>query len=134
MRTIILICLVFFLISCAGNSEVSQKLSGSDSLVINFYAAGSDSIIKTVATAEKSAIRRLTEFVSAKETEIFKCGYDGNLLFFEKGKPVSDVSFKYKDENCRHFLLDVKGKLVSTKMNNEAADFLKGLEEGRNTY
>ena len=133
MRTYILIFLVFSLISC-GNSEVSQKLSGSDSLVINFYATGSDSILKTVATSEKTAIRRLTEFISSKETEIFKCGYDGNLLFFEKGKPVSDVSFKYKDESCRHFLIDVKGKLVSTKMNNEAADFLKGLDEGQNTY
>jgi len=134
MRAAILILLVIFFISCSGNSDVSRKLSGSDSLVINFYGAGSDSIVRSVATSEKSALRRITEFVSSKETEIFKCGYDGNLLFYEKGKPVSDVSFKFKDENCRHFLIDIKGKLVSTKMNNEAADFLKGLEEGRATY
>lgn len=134
MRPILLIILLQYLISCSGNAEVSGKLSGSDSLVINFYAPGSEDIAKTVSTTEENAIRRLTEFVSAKESAIFKCGYDGNLLFYEFGKLVSDVSFKYSDESCRHFLLDVNGELKSTKMNNEAADFLKGLAEGRNTY
>ncbi len=134
MRPVVLILSLAYLCSCSGNQEVSGKLSGSDSLVINFYATQSETIVNTVSTTEKSAIRRLSEFVSAKETGIFKCGYDGTLLFYEKGKLVSDVSFQYRDASCRHFLLDIKGELKSTRMSNEAADFLKGLAEGKDSY
>jgi hypothetical protein len=135
MRYWVIILLIFAgFISCTGNSAVSSKLSGADSLVINFYAPQSDSVVKTVYTAEEAAIRRLTEFVSAKETELYKCGYDGNLLFYEKGKLASDVAFKYSDPACRHFVLDIKGRLTSTKMSNEAADLLNSLYEGKNTY
>ena len=116
------------LAACTGNQDVSGKLSGSDSLVINFYEPGTTTVVQTVATTEAAAIRRLTEFVSAKETEIFKCGYDGNLLFFEKGNQVSDVSFKFSDETCRHFLMDIKGKLVATTMSAAAANFLSDLK------
>ena len=133
MRLLSLVFILFFA-ACTQNSEVKKKLSGTDSLVVNFYAPQSDSIIKSVATAEKKAIRRLSDFVSTKETSLFKCGYDGNLHFFEKGKMVSDVSFKYSDESCRHFVLDVEGKLTGTTMSTEAADFLKSLSEGRDIY
>jgi hypothetical protein len=123
-----------FLSACSGNSPVSKKLSGSDSLVVNFFAPNSDEILKTVVTGEKKAVNRLSEFVSNKETVLFKCGYDGELLFFEKGKQVSNVSFKYSIDSCRHFLLDVEGKLTATKMSNEAADFLESLSKGEGTY
>ena len=127
MRILILF-IIFCVAACSGNTDVSGKLSGSDSLIINFYAPGSETVAETMTTTEEAAIRRLTEFISAKETELFKCGYDGNLLFFEKGKPVSDVSFKFSNEACRHFVLDIKGKLVATKMSNQAADFLSDLK------
>jgi len=123
-----LVVLVSLASACGGNQDVSGKLRGSDSLVINFYAPGSETVTESMTTTEEAAIRRLTEFISAKETEVFKCGYDGNLLFFEKGKPVSDVSFKFSDESCRHFVMDIKGQLVATKMSNQAADFLADLK------
>ena len=134
MRFLILFIITSSIVACSGNSEVSTKLSGSDSIIINFYTPGTENIAKSVNTAEKKAINRISEFIAAKETELFKCGYDGNILFFEKGKQVSDVSFKYSDEACRHFLLDVKGELVATKMSNESSDFLKSLSRGDSTY
>ena len=127
MRFLILFLTVLFA-ACSGNTDVSGKLSGSDSLIINFYVPGSETVAETMNTTEEAAIRRLTEFISAKQTELYKCGYDGNLLFFEKGKPVSDVSFKFSDESCRHFVMDIKGELVATKMSNQAADFLNDLK------
>ncbi len=125
--------IIFCFSSCSENSDVTKKLSGCDSLVINFFEPQSDIISKSVATADEKAINRVSEFVSAKETEAYKCGYSGSLHFYERGKMVSDVSFNYS-EGCRHFLLDVKGKLTSTMMSNEAADFLKGLAEGKDSY
>ncbi len=125
--------ILIILASCTP-SATTKKLSGSDSLVIHFTAPNSDAIIRSVATTEKKAINRIIDFVDAKPVEEFKCGYDGNILFYEKGNIVSDVSFKYSDPACRHFLLATDKKLTSTKMSEEAADFLESLSEGRTWY
>jgi hypothetical protein len=134
MRIVIIVFCFSAFAACSNNSAVSRKLSGSDSLVINFFEPNTTNITKTVATGEKKAVRRLSEFVSGKETEQFKCGYDGEMLFFEKGKQVSNVSFKFSNDSCRHFLLDVEGKLTATKMSDEATDFLRSLSRGDLIY
>ena len=55
-------------------------------------------------------------------------------FFYIKGMLVGDVSFNYSDKDCRHFL-QVDGELPKpTKMNDEAAAFLKGLAEGKSWY
>lgn len=133
------ICLFFILaaislITACSSSAISKKLSGSDSLVINFYAAHSESILKTVSATEGKAIRKVIHFVDSRSTEQFKCGYDGNLIFFSNGQPLLPAMFKYKEKDCRHFIFELDGKLMSTKMNNEAADFLESLEQGNNYY
>ena len=125
--------MVVLFVSCSG-SAVTKKLSDSDSLVITFNPPNSDSIIKTVSTTENNAINKVIDFVDAKPAEEFKCGYDGNLIFFSKGQAILPVVFKYKEKDCRHFLFELDGKLVSTKINNEAADFLESLEQGKIFY
>ncbi len=121
------------LLSC-NNPSLSKKLKGSDSLAISFYYPNTDSVVQTVNTTERKAIRRLLQFVDGKETEQYKCGYDGTMTFFIQGKLVLPVVFKYSEEGCRHFLFDEDNKLRSTKMSNEAADFLKSLAEGKSWY
>ena len=133
MRLFVFAFTVLIIAGCK-NSVVEKKLSGSDSLVITFNVPNSDSIIKTVTATESKAIDKIIDFIDAKPVEQFKCGYDGNLIFFSRGKVLLPVIFKYKEANCRHFFFELDGKLMSTKMNNEAADFLESLEEGKIFY
>jgi hypothetical protein len=133
MKLFLFVIIVLMTAGCK-NSAVAKKLSGSDSLVITFNAPNGDSIIKTVSTTENNAINKVIDFVDAKPAEEFKCGYDGNLIFFSKGQVIFPVVFKYKEKDCRHFLFELDGKLMSTKINNEAADFLESLEQGKIFY
>lgn len=133
MKQLILVIAVSSLAAC-NNSSLSKKLKGSDSLAISFYYPNTDSIVQTVNTTERKAIRRLLQFVDGKETAQHQCGYDGTMTFFIQGKLVLPVVFKYSEEGCRQFLFEEDNKLRSTKMSNEAADFLKSLAEGRNWY
>ncbi|MEO6612568.1 MAG: hypothetical protein ABIT05_14190 [Chitinophagaceae bacterium] len=120
--------------SCTGNGPgATNQLAGSDSLVINFNTPQTNNIEKTLTTTENKAIKKLAAYVDGKAAEVYKCGYNGNLLFYKKGIITGDVSFNYT-AGCRHFLQSVEGKLASTSMSNEAADFLKGLAEGRDWY
>lgn len=87
-----------------------------------------------MSTIDNNAINKITWYVDSKKAEEFKCGYDGNLMFYRKGILVGDVAFNYSGNNCRHFMQTVDGKLTSTTMSNEAADFLKSLAEGKDWY
>ena len=91
-------------------------------------------IEKTVTTTEKNAIKKLVHYVDNTTTATYKCGYDGNLLFYKKGVLTGDVSFNYSGEGCHHFMMMVDGNLTPGTMSNEAADFLKSLAEGRGWY
>jgi catabolite regulation protein CreA len=135
MKTILLLATVITLSSCGGTgSVVSKQLSGSDSLVINFNIPQTNNIGKTVTTAESKAIKKLSNYVDSKTTEAYKCGYDGNLLFYKKGVLVGDVAFNYSGDGCHHFIMMIKDELAPTAMSNEAADFLKSLGEGKGWY
>ncbi len=134
MKILSLIATLSFLVACSGGSAVGKQLSGSDSLVINFNEPQTNSIAKTTYTTDAKAIKKLARFVDSKTTEAYKCGYDGNLMFYKKGQLAGDVSFNYSGEGCHHFIQDLAGVLTPTAMSNEAADFLRSMSEGKNWY
>lgn len=123
--------IVFF--SCK-QSAVKQSFTAADSLVVHFKDEQAGTITKTVQTADTKAINRMIDFIDAKETEQFKCGYDGKMFFFSKGAKVQEVDFKMKEEACNHFAFLLNGKLMSTRMSDEAVDFLDALEKGMPYY
>ncbi len=133
MKWLSLIAFIIILTSCS-ESAVSKKLTECDSLSITFNAPNTDSIVKTLQTVDKNGLSKMAGFLGGKTTEQFKCGYDGGLIFFTKGKAFLPVMFKYKEADCRHFLFEWEGKTMSTKMSQEAADFLESLEMGKSTY
>lgn len=124
---------VILLCSCK-QSAIKQSFSGADSVVIHFKDEQAGVITKTVQTAESKAINRIIEFVDAKGTEEFKCGYDGKMFFYNNGEKLQEVDFKMKDPACNHFSFLINGKIINTKMSDEAIDFLDALEKGMPYY
>lgn len=134
MRTILFSLLIIITATSCGSSAIRKNFSGTDSLVIHFKDEQAGIVTKTVQTTEGSAIRKVTGFIDASVTETFKCGYDGKMFFFKKGQQIQEVDFKMKDKTCNHFAFMMDGKLMSTKMNNEAIDFFSSLESGQLWY
>ena len=132
LKTYLLIIIVV-LASC-NRSGLSKKLAGCDSLVITFNESNKDSIIHQINTTETKAIQKMAGFLKGKETEFYKCVYDGNMLFFKGGIQVMPVVFKFREEGCQTFVYDLDNKTVSSLMGNEAVSFLKSLLEGKNWY
>ena len=132
-KVLIYLPLIFLFCSCK-QSAIKQSFSSTDSLVIHFKDEQAGTVTKTVQTAESKAINRLIDFIDAKETELFKCGYDGKMFFYNKGQKIQEVDFKMKNDSCNHFAFLINGKFTSTKMSNEAIDFLNALEQGMPYY
>ena len=133
MRFIIPVILVLFFSSCK-ESALRKSFSSADSLVIHFKDEQAGQVLKTVQTAEHKAISRMIDFIEAPETVEYKCGYDGKMFFYQKGQQIQEVDFRAKIDSCRHFSFMFEGKIMNTRMNQEAADFMDALERGLPTY
>ena len=133
MKSYLLIILVLLFCSC-NQSAIKQSFSSADSLVIHFKDEQAGVVTKTVQTAESKAINRMIDFIDAKETEQFNCGYDGKMFFYNKGQKMQEVDFKMKNDSCNHFFFLLNEIRMSTKMSGEAIDFLNALELGMPIY
>jgi hypothetical protein len=134
MKNISVFILLLFVFSSCQQSAIKQSFSSADSLVIYFKDEKAGIVTKTVQTTESSAMNRMIEFIDAKETEQLKCGFDGKMFFYHKRQKIQEVDFKMKDDSCNHFAFLLNGKMLSTKMNSEAVDFLDALEKGMPYY
>ena len=133
MRNFLFFILLISFCSCQ-QSAIKQSFSSADSLVIHFKDVQAGLVTKTVQTTESNSMNRMIDFIDAKETEQFKCGYDGKMFFYTKGQKIQEVDFKMKNDSCNHFAFLINGNLMSTKMSGEAIDFLNALEEGMPAY
>ena len=133
MKSYLIIVLVILFSSC-DQSAIRQNFSSADSLVVHFKDEQSGIVTKTVQTAESKAINRMIDFIDAKGTEQFNCGYDGKMFFYNKGQKIQEVDFKMKNDSCNHFFFLLNENRMSTKMSGEAIDFLNALEQGMPIY
>lgn len=133
MKLLLCIIILASLSSCGGTA-ITKKLAGSDSLVITFNVANSDSVKSSVSTTDTKAIRKLAALLDGKKDEQYKCGYDGNMVFYSKGAVLMPVIFKYTEADCQHFLFDMDNKTMSSAMSAEAVSLLKSLAEGKSWY
>ena len=134
MKFNLVIILTSILFCSCNQSAIKQNFSSADSLVIHFKDEQAGVVTKTVQTAESKAINRMIEFIDAKETEQFNCGYDGKMFFYNKGQKIQEVDFKMKNDSCNHFFFLLNENRMSTKMSGEAVDFLNALEQGMPIY
>ena len=133
MRNFLFFAVLISFCSCK-QSAIKQSFSSADSLVIHFKDEQAGIVTKTVQTTESKAMGRMIEFIDTKETEQFKCGYDGKMFFYHNGQEIQEVDFKMKNDSCNHFAFLLNGNLISTKMSGEAIDFLNALEQGMPIY
>ena len=112
MKKILPAFIMIMTVAGCKQSPTKQSFSSADSVVIHFKDEQAAVVTKTVQTAESKAINRIIEFMDARETEQFKCGYDGKMFFYNKGQKIQEVDFKMKDASCNHFSFLLNGKLI----------------------
>jgi hypothetical protein len=125
MKWIALLLICISAASCK-QTAVKQKLSGTDSVMVQFFDDKSGMIYNAVTSTEKSAIKKLASFMDSRSVTPMKCGSSGKVQFFSKHRLILDATYINKTD-CRYFSYELEGKLQHVAMSNEAADFLKSL-------
>lgn len=134
MKFLLLVFIGGILFCSCKPSTVKKSFFSADSLVIHFKDERAGIITRTVQTAESKAINRVIEFIDGQQTKLFDCGYDGKMFFYNKGQQVQEVDFKITSDSCNHFAFKLNDSLISTRVRNEAVDFLNALQSGMPYY
>jgi len=134
MKVLFFVLPLVLLFSCNNPSPLHKKLSATDSLEIVFNVPGTDTVVNQVNTTDAAAIKKIVKLVDGKTADGTPCGFNGHMSFFRENQLLLQVVFAYEKEDCRQFLFDFQGRVQSTRVSNEAKDFLESLAAGRNWY
>lgn len=121
MKCIFLTFAVVLFISCNNQSPVQNAVSNADSVYISF---NDTTAIKKTSITDKAIITQLSEALAGKEAPEYKCGYDGTIFFYEKGKEVLNADFISKQKDCMHFRYTLNNQLVTTELSAKIAEVI----------
>ena len=134
MKICFIVFIAFFLTSCA-DSGLKKQLMQSNEITIHFYIDHQpDSVIKIVHTTSREAINKLVSYIDSKEINGNDCGNDGDIVFMKGNKTLMTVTFNALQASCRQFTFRFNTKVTTTKVSDDAANFLMGLWAGKMNY
>jgi hypothetical protein len=121
----ILLILMFVLTSCGDSIKpgLDKQVSNTDSIKIYFLSQKDNTTQKVVTLKDKNEIESIIASITDDKAEQFKCGYTGQMEFYEKGKIILSPEFNSNPE-CAHYVFRYKDKMYHKKMGNEGQDLL----------
>lgn len=126
--------LVFFTVMfmrCEKVTEVSELVKSTEKIQVVFY---NDSLPDTFYDiTEKKDIKNFNDYISDEEVPLYKCGYDGQIIFFvdddEGAEPKNSVAMEFNlQPDCAHIAYQYAGALQTKKISSEGLEYLKSLQ------
>lgn len=123
--------LVFFVVMflrCEKVTEITELSKNTESLQIVFY---NDSIPnKIVEISDKSEIKKFGKFITNKDTPLYKCDYDGQIIFIlsddvsSGDKNTITMEFNLQPD-CTHVAYMYAEGLRTKELSAEGVEYLK---------
>ncbi|MCB0725804.1 MAG: hypothetical protein KDC73_14005 [Ignavibacteriae bacterium] len=122
MRNILLITFLLALIltGCGDSIKpgLDKQISSSDSLKIYFFNEIDNAPPKVITLKEKSEIDEMIASITDEESEQYKCGYSGQMEFYQMGKIILSPEFNFSPD-CAHYVFRYKDQMYHKKMSPE---------------
>ena len=126
MKYIFILFLSSLLFTSCGDSIKSgldKQISGTDSIKIYFLSEKDNTTQKVVTITGKSEIENIIASITDEKSEQYKCGYSGQMDFYEKGKIILSPEFN-SNPDCAHYVFRYKDKMYHKKMSQTGQDLL----------
>jgi hypothetical protein len=125
-----LVFMVVLFMRCEKVTEVSELVKNTEKIQIVIYHDSSSDTYFDIT--EKKEISEFADFISDKNTPVYKCSYDGRIVFFMNDDVASGnknsvgMDFSLKD-GCEHIAYEYAGGLQTKELTDEGIDYLKKL-------
>lgn len=128
------IVLVFFIVMfmrCEKVTEISELIKNTQKIQVVFY---NDTLPDTfVDITDKKDIKKFNNYITNNDTPVYKCGYDGQLVFFiddeEGAQPKNSVAMEFNlNPDCIHIAYQYAGALQTKQLSDDGIQFLISLQ------
>ena len=123
--------IVFFIVMflrCEKVTEITELTKNTESLQIVFY---NDSVPnKIVEITDKNEIKKFGKFISDKDTPLYKCSYDGQIIFVLNNdvaigkKNTITMEFNLQPD-CTHVAYMYAEGLHTKELSEEGVEYLR---------
>lgn len=123
--------LVFFIVMflrCEKVTEITELTKNTDKIQVVFY---NDSVPNTIVEiTDKSEIKKFGKFISSKDTPLYKCTYDGQLIFLlsddvATGKNNTITMEFNLQPDCTHVAYMYAEGLHTKELSAEGVEYLR---------
>ena len=130
VKLIALFSLSLLLSSCGDSIKdgLDKQILGTDSIKIYFLSEKDNTTQKVVTISDNNEIENIIASISDEKSEQYKCGYSGQMDFYEKGRIILSPEFN-SNPDCAHYVFRYKDKMYHKKMSNEGQKFLSGISK-----
>ena len=130
VKLIALFSLSLLLSSCGDSIKdgLDKQILGTDSIKIYFLSEKDNTTQKVVTISDNNEIENIIASISDEKSEQYKCGYSGQMDFYEKGRIILTPEFN-SNPDCAHYVFRYKDKMYHKKMSNEGQKFLSGISK-----
>ena len=116
-----LLFMVIMLMRCGPVSEIDELVKQTDKVQVVFYERLD---AYTDVTARRD-IKRFSDYILEEPSPLYRCGYDGYLVFFT-GTGSVRMEFNLRDD-CLHVVYPYADGVQSRILSQEGQDYLRSL-------
>ena len=137
MQPKIAIYLILFigLTSCNTSVDLVHTLAGADTMLIVFYHSQNQQTQDTITIHDKGLIKTMIRQISEKDTNNYKCAYDGKLIFQKARvkRHLMDMEFSISPD-CRSVSFKWEGKLYFRELSQVGVGDMKAIRQYPSVY
>ena len=125
LSLILFVALSITLTACGGKSvkSVAGQADYAELIMFSIASLEGDKEIRA-KFEEKSEIMELAGIISEEDTEAFKCGYDGKIVFNKGETVLLEVDYNLNPD-CQHVRYNLDGTNYFKKFTENGLDFLE---------
>lgn len=114
-----------FFTSCGDSIKpgLDKQIANTDSIKIYFLSEKDNTTQRVVTISNRSEIDNIIASITDEKSEQYKCGYTGQMDFYEKGKIILSPEFN-SNPDCAHYVFRYKDKMYHKKMNEDGQRIL----------
>lgn len=130
-----LVFMVVTFMRCEKITEIHELVKNTEKIQIVMYHAGSADTYFDIT--EKKEISEFADYISEENTPVYKCSYDGRIVFFMSEEVASGnknsvaMDFSLQD-GCVHIAYEYAGGLQTKELTEEGIAYLKKLHGDQN--
>lgn len=127
-----LVFMTVMFMRCEKPTELTEVVNNTEKIQIAFY--NGDAPDTYVEITERGDIKKFDNFVGSEDTPVYKCGYDGQIVFFlypdvaAGTKNTITMEFNLQPD-CTHMAYVFAGALQTKTITSEGIDYLQSLQQ-----